>query len=79
MFMSGFPGDLEAAHAKATQLAREAIANVAGLLQHITRKISSSKKCILFSSKQVYSGEAFLTNSKVFKMKRIEGGTTKLG
>ncbi|KAJ6425427.1 hypothetical protein OIU84_026075 [Salix udensis] len=31
MFMNGFSGDLEAAHSKATQLAGEAIANIAGI------------------------------------------------
>ncbi|XP_050916011.1 ABC transporter B family member 1 [Lathyrus oleraceus] len=36
MFMSVFSGNLEAAHAKATQLAGEAIANVAGLHNNTT-------------------------------------------
>ncbi|KAI5395664.1 ABC transporter B family member 1 [Lathyrus oleraceus] len=46
MFMSGFSGDLEAAHAKATQLAGEAIANV-----RTVAAFNSEKKIVgLFAS-----------------------------
>ena len=46
MFMTGFSGDLEAAHAKATQLAGEAIANV-----RTVAAFNSEKKIVgLFTS-----------------------------
>jgi ATP-binding cassette, subfamily B (MDR/TAP), member 1 len=46
MFMTGFSGDLEAAHAKATQLAGEAIANV-----RTVAAFNSEKKIVgLFAS-----------------------------